>query len=189
VGHLQHGSLLLGIRAIDSHTRYLTTLQWKPSHPGTKPQSKWTVNDWSIHQVDLIAGTLEAPLAKTIRTYRCTSEELHAVVTPPGTWQWQLNGSPFHGSLKARAHSHLHRQYTKQRDMQRIYANAPSRWTKYCAPLMADVPNICMIGWHMPLIWRKPPFRSIGTFSLAVTSAPFLKRNSISIQLARIRLW
>jgi hypothetical protein len=74
---------------------------------------------------------------KLLRTYRCTSEELHAAITPPGTWQWQLNGSPFHGSLKARAQSHQHRQYIKQRDMHRIYANAPTRWSKYCTPLMA----------------------------------------------------
>ncbi len=140
MGHLQHGDILLGIRAIATQARFPATLQWTPSHPErTKPPSQWTLNDWGIHQADLIAGGAEALTASPIRIYSCTSEELHAAVTPPGTWQWRLNGSPFHGSLKARAQTHQHRQYTQQRDMHRIYANAPTRWSKYCIPLMATL--------------------------------------------------
>jgi hypothetical protein len=136
VGHLQHGTLLLGIRALASHTRCPTSL-----HPErTKSQSKWTANDWGIHQANLIAGAFEASLDDpTLRIFQCNSGDLHAAVTPPGIWQSQLDGSPFHSSLKSWAQYHQHRQYTKKRDMKRIYANAPTRWTKYSAPLMATL--------------------------------------------------
>jgi hypothetical protein len=33
VGHLQHGDLLLGVRAIATQTCYPTTLKWTPSQP------------------------------------------------------------------------------------------------------------------------------------------------------------
>jgi len=92
-----------------------------------------------MYQADLIAGASPSLPDTALRLYQCDSEELHAAVTPPGTWQWHLDGSPFRGSLKARAQSHQHRQYMKQRDMKRIYANAPTRWTKYSASLMATL--------------------------------------------------
>jgi hypothetical protein len=68
VGHLQHGTLLLGIRDIASRSRHPTSLHWTPSHPERiKPQSQWTVNDWGIHQADLIAGALGSPRKNYMR--------------------------------------------------------------------------------------------------------------------------
>ncbi len=47
------------------------------------------------------------------------------------------------GRLMAqRAQQFQYRQYTKTRDMKRIYANEPSRSTKYCASLMATLTHI-----------------------------------------------
>ena len=49
VGHLQHGNLLLGIRAQASIARHATTLAWTPSHPErTKAPHDWTEHDQGI---------------------------------------------------------------------------------------------------------------------------------------------
>ncbi len=133
IGHLQHGSLLLGIRSLASHFRHPISLAWTPSHPErSKDQQQWTEADWGIHTADALAGPgpVDPALA---RTFHCDSEALHAALTPPGTWQWLAEGIPFHGSLSKRAQHFHFRQYTKTRD------NEPMRWTKFCAPLMATL--------------------------------------------------
>ena len=139
IGHLQHGSLLLGIRALASKFRHPSTLAWVPSHPErTKDQRQWTDADWGIHTADALAGF--GPTDSTpSQTFYCDSEELHAALTPPGTWQWLAEGAPFHGSLQKRAQQAHFRQYTKTRDMKRIYANEPLRWANFCTPLMATL--------------------------------------------------
>lgn len=53
VGHLQHGSLFLGIQAISSLSPLPLTLTWTASHPEQKKvQSTWTESDWGIHMVE-----------------------------------------------------------------------------------------------------------------------------------------
>ena len=44
--------------------------------------------------------------------------------------------------MRHRAQTHQYRQYTKQRDMKRIYANAPTRWSRYSPTLMAKLTKI-----------------------------------------------
>jgi hypothetical protein len=99
VGHLQHGALFQGLRLLASQERYPTTLTWTPYHPErSKPQSRWTDNDWGIHQADALAGSLNPLAPNTICTFHCGSEEIQAAVTPPGTWQWTIDGIPFNMS-------------------------------------------------------------------------------------------
>jgi hypothetical protein len=58
VGHLQHGSLLLGIRQLSCKHMQPASLMWTESHPERrKPQSTWTAHDCDIHMADAIAGT------------------------------------------------------------------------------------------------------------------------------------
>jgi hypothetical protein len=128
VGHLQHGSLLLGIRALTSLSSLPVMLTWTPSHPERKKkQPTWTENNWGIHMADAIAGP--SPLVSTpdLLVYHCDSEEVHAALTPPGTWHWKENSKPFHGSLAKRAQRRQFLQYMQKRDMKRIYANEPTR--------------------------------------------------------------
>ena len=61
------------------------------------------------------------------------------MLVPPGTWHWRESKLPFHGSLSRRAQSHKFLQYTQKRDMKRIYANEPTRWTRYNPSLMAKL--------------------------------------------------
>jgi hypothetical protein len=86
VGHLQHGALLQGLRLLATQERYPTTLTWTPSHPerSKKHQSRWTDNDWGIHKADALAGSLNPFAPNTICTLHCGSEDIQAVVTPPG---------------------------------------------------------------------------------------------------------
>jgi hypothetical protein len=88
VGHLQHGSLLLGIRHIAFTTRRPLFLSWTTSHPErTKPQSQWTKQDWGIHMADTIAGAGEVlgDGACNIDVFDC--EDIFAALVPGGTWQ------------------------------------------------------------------------------------------------------
>ena len=141
VGHLQHGTLLLGLRYLASHPRCSSTLTWTPSHPErSKPSAAWTADDWGIHFADRLAG-LDAPLPEA-QIFHCDADAIHAAITPAGTWQWCVNDTPFNGSLRHRAQGYHYRQYTQKRDMKRIYANEPTRWLKYSAPLMAKLTNI-----------------------------------------------
>jgi hypothetical protein len=119
----------------------LFTLTWTPSHPErTKSQHTWTANEWGIHHADRIASmTDDSHAIPQGRTFYCNSDDLDAAVTPAGTWQWCTKNVPFHGSLRHCAQFFQYRQYTKQRDMKRIYAYAPTRWSKYSAPLMAKL--------------------------------------------------
>ncbi len=52
---------------------------------------------------DEITGSADGPLGieKSIRIFSCDSTEIHAALTPQGTWQWQEDRTPFHGSLEA----------------------------------------------------------------------------------------
>jgi hypothetical protein len=136
VGHLQHGTLLLGIRQLASQPRCPSTLAWTPSHPErSKSQLAWSADDWGIHHADRLAASVESdPALPDVRTFYCNSEDIHAAITPVGTWQWTTEDAPFRGSLRHRAQTHQYRQYTKKRDMKRIYANEPTRWSKYSAP-------------------------------------------------------
>jgi hypothetical protein len=53
VGHLQHGTLFLGLRHLASQSRCHSTLTWTPSHPErTKPQHAWTADEWGIRHED-----------------------------------------------------------------------------------------------------------------------------------------
>jgi hypothetical protein len=145
VGSLRHGSLLLGLRLMGATREATSTLHWVPSHPERKkPQHVWTEDDWGIHMADEIAGSADRPLGteKSIRIFSCASTEIHAALTPQGTWQWQENGTPFHGSLQKRSQTHHFQRYKRARDMKRIYANEPSRWTRYCSTLMAALTKI-----------------------------------------------
>jgi hypothetical protein len=128
IGHLQHGSLLLGLRSSATQCHRHHTLTWTPSHPErSKPQSRWTEQDWGIHLADGIAGAAPPPTVEGIQIYRCDSAAVHAALTPVGTWQWCDGPNPFHGSVLKRAQQHTFRQYTQKRDMKRIYANEPTR--------------------------------------------------------------
>jgi hypothetical protein len=89
VGHLQHGALLQGIRMLSSKHRHPFSLTWTKSHPeGRKNQHLWTLEDWGIHKADELAGTLDETNQTTdLKTFHCNAEDVHAVLTLPGTWQ------------------------------------------------------------------------------------------------------
>jgi hypothetical protein len=138
IGHLQHGSLLLGIRHLASNARRPLLLSWTASHPErSKPQQSWTNNDWGIHMADAIAGADDTPASGDLPVDICTSEAIHAALTPEGTWQWREKAGVFHGSLRKRAQQYHFQQYLNKRDMKRIYVNEPSRWSRYCIPLLS----------------------------------------------------
>ncbi len=124
VGHLQHDSLLLGIRALSMLSPLPLTLTWMPSHPKRKKsQSTWTDSDWGIHMADAIAGNSPLEPAPGLQLYHCNSEEVHPAIMTPGTWHWKWGPRPFHGSLSKRVQrTHFH-QYKQKWDMNRIYAN------------------------------------------------------------------
>jgi hypothetical protein len=90
-----------------------------------------------------IAGFADGPPdAATIRIFSCNSAEVHAALTPSGTWQWQQGRTPYHGFLQRRSQTQRFQQYNNTRDMKRVYANEPSRWTRYSSPLMATLTRI-----------------------------------------------
>ena len=104
VGYLQHGSLLLGIRALSSSTHLPLQLTWTPSHPERKKdQSAWTDADWGIHLADALAGTSPLEPTPDLLVYNCSSEEVHEALIPAGTWHWRAGDTMFHGSLTKRA--------------------------------------------------------------------------------------
>jgi hypothetical protein len=86
---------------------------------------------------DAIAGQSHLESIAGLMVYHCNSEDVHAVLVPPGTWLWQEGKLPFHGSLARRAQRNHFLQYTQKRDMERICANEPTRWTRYNPALMA----------------------------------------------------
>lgn len=141
MGHLQHGALLLGIRALSLQRQPPTSMTWVESHlERRKEQQHWTQDDWGIHKADGLAGTHEgSSQSEGLQIFHCNAELVYAPLTPSGTWQWREGTWLHHGSFQKRVHSfHLH-QYKKMRDMYRIYANEPSRWTRYCLSLMATL--------------------------------------------------
>jgi hypothetical protein len=71
------------------------------------------------------------------------ADEIHAAITPAGTWQWCTKDAK---ATRHRAQSNQYRQYTKKRDMKRIYTNAPTRWSKYSAPMMAKLTKITTLS-------------------------------------------
>ena len=92
---------------------------------------------------DTIAGSADySPDGGKIPIFHCTSEDVHAAITPAGTWQWMDDDAVFHGSLRKCAQQHHFHQYTKKRDMKHIYANEPIRWTKYSTSLLATLTKI-----------------------------------------------
>jgi hypothetical protein len=121
VGHLQHGTLLLGIRSLASKYQHSTTLVWTPSHPERfKPQHQLTDNDWEIHLADEITcEPLESPTATAIaRTFHCDSKALYVALTSPHqAWLPQTTRPTILISAM-----HQNEGYE------------PSRWIKYCAP-------------------------------------------------------
>lgn len=86
------------------------------SHPERqKPKSTSTAIDWRIHMADAIAGTLEGPPGKeSIQVYHCDVNQIHVALTPPGTWQWQDDLTPFHGFLQKSAQRYHFFQYRKK---------------------------------------------------------------------------
>jgi hypothetical protein len=97
MGFLRHGSLLLALRQMGASRAASSTLQWVPSHPERKKsQHTWSDDDWGIHMVDEIAGSTDEPLGneKTIWIFSCSSTDVHAALTPQGTWQWQEGCTP-----------------------------------------------------------------------------------------------
>ena len=72
----------------------------------------------------------------------CSSADVHAALTPPGTWHWRDGANPFHGSLKKRAQWYSFDHYRKKRDMKRIYANEPTRWTRYIPSLLDTLTRV-----------------------------------------------
>lgn len=120
------------------------TLTWTPSHPErTKAQSTWTETDWEIHLADTIAGALHPQdSAPVLQVYHCNSEDIHAALMPLGTWHWRDDNALFHCSLIKRAQRLRFRQYTQTRDMQRIYANQPTHWSRYNPSLMAMLTKV-----------------------------------------------
>jgi hypothetical protein len=143
VEHLQHGSLLLEIRVLSSLSSLPVTLTWTPSHPERKKlQSTWTESDWGIHMADAIAGPSLLTPVPGLHVYQCDSEDVHAAIMLPGTWHWKENARLFHGSLAKRAQRHSFLQYTQKRDIKRIYANEPTRWSRYNPSLMAMLTRV-----------------------------------------------
>lgn len=78
-----------------------------------------------------------SPYTPGLQIHHCSSEEVHAAITPTGAWYWSEGALLFHGSAFKRAQRHNFRQYTHKRDMKRVYANESSRWTRYSLSLMA----------------------------------------------------
>ncbi len=109
------------------------------SHPERrKDKPQWTQEDWGIHMADKLAGAPNSPPSNTgLVVFHCHAADVHAALTPAGTWQWQEGDRPFHGSLRKLAQAYSFQQYRKKRDMYNIYSNSPSRWTRYCPSLMS----------------------------------------------------
>jgi hypothetical protein len=72
----------------------------------------------------------------------CSSADVHTALTPPGTWHWRDGANPFHGSLKKRAQWYSFDHYRKKRDMKRIYADEPTRWTRYIPSLLDTLTRV-----------------------------------------------
>ncbi len=85
---------------------------------------------------DKLAGTLDGSPSQDagLVIFICNAADVHAALTPAGKWQWQIGTKPYHGSLQKRAQAYNFQQYWKKRNMDSIYANAPSRWTRYYLP-------------------------------------------------------
>ncbi len=145
----QDGALLQGLRLLASQERgtprhscgrHLIRKDLSPNTVGqimtgaSIKRMSWLVPWWT-------------PWPNTICTFHCGSEEIQTAVTPPGTWQWTIDGIPFNGSLRHRAQHHQHRQYVKQQDMKRIYANAPTRWTRYCLETHKIPESVTSANW------------------------------------------
>ena len=90
----------------------------------------------------LDSGASLPPTVDGIQIFRCDSAAVYAALTPVGTWQWCDGPNPFHGSVLKRAQQHTFRQYTQKRDMKRIYANEPTRWSRYSPYLLAALTKI-----------------------------------------------
>ncbi len=114
IGHLQHGTLLLGIRHIAKTAPRPLSLSWTASHPErTKSQWQWTDNDWGIHMADAIAGAEETTTAGGCHAVECDSEDIHAALAPQGMWHWREGDGVFNGSLRKRAQHYHFQQYLK----------------------------------------------------------------------------
>lgn len=86
IGHLQHGSLLLGIRHTATTLWKPLSLTWTASHPKrTKSQSEWTSQDWGIHLADTIAGAVDIGVGACDINV-CDSEDIFAA------WNMAVDG-------------------------------------------------------------------------------------------------
>jgi hypothetical protein len=88
---------------------------------------------------DAIAGAEDAPGDGACNDDVCDSEDIFAALVPGSTWQWMETEGAFHGFLRKRALQYHFQQYLKKRDMKHIYANEPTRWTRYCTPLLVSL--------------------------------------------------
>jgi hypothetical protein len=154
VGHLQHGAILQGIRALAAQRKCQNRVTWVASHPERRKDTlQWTPADWGIHRADELAGQSKNSTTQDpgYTIFDCNAAEVHAALTPAGPWQWHTETSPFHGSLRKRAQTYNFQQYRKKRDMYNVYANMPTRWTRFSPSLMSTLTRI-----------KKPSPRQIG---------------------------
>jgi hypothetical protein len=118
VGHLQHGTLLQGICFTAPQHIGDSRITWVASHPERrKDKPQWTREDWGIHIADELAGALRTTTEPGHAVFHCNAVDIHAALTPPGTWQWQQGDRIFHGSLRKRDQAHNFHQYQKKRDI------------------------------------------------------------------------
>ena len=112
------------------------------SHPERRKDThQWTPADWGIHRADELAGLSENSITQDSGNtiFHCNAAEVHAALTPTGAWQWHTEASPFHGSLRKHAQAYNFQQYRKKRDMYSVYANMPTRWTRFSPSLMSTL--------------------------------------------------
>ncbi len=211
VGHLEHGSLLHGIRQLMLMNGAGHQLQWTKAHPErTKPRMDWTADDQGIYMADLVAGEL-ATLHRevTITTYLADADELLASLVPGGQWVWMADNRIFMGSLRQRAQCHQFQQYLNRRDTERIHQNTPSRWTQFSSGLMttqtytknadlqerADDWSITYLtGWHMKQTllteprpgWQQPSAPNVAAWQRRHT---LIQRALILLDLRLLYKW
>jgi hypothetical protein len=88
-GRLQGGILHPPLGAFSSGTKKASAcLDWR-----------WLGNPYGGRDCRLCWQTSRN--RKSITIVSCDSTEIHAALTPQGTWQWREDRTPFHGSLVA----------------------------------------------------------------------------------------
>ncbi len=135
IGHLQHGSLHCCLGFFASLTNAPPT---QASHGQSRTRNGAVLRAPGLQTTGastwrmLLLAILTAAFLASTPTFVTQIKYMRLLPL-----QARGDHSPFYGSLQKRAQRHQFLQYRKQRDIKRIYANAPSRWTRYCPSPMA----------------------------------------------------